>query len=139
MIYVSCSLLHLNIFKINCFIDDNFLCNFKVQLWESTMKYSNVLFNIEVMRTFMYQFPNKGKNVGHFQSSDYPINTAHFWVYHQQCAFPPQFTPLSFSDNIPIFRPSCRVSKLICNTAQWGLSKLCNIIDGFLLQKDFTI
>lgn len=105
MIYVSCALLHRSIFKLNSFIEDNFLCTYKVQLLESTVKYSNILFNIEGMRTFMYRFPNKGKNVGNFQSSDHPINAAHFWVYRQQCAFPPQSTPLSVSDNIPIFRP----------------------------------
>lgn len=103
----------------------------------SRCNFRSILFNIKVMHTFMYWFPNKGKNVGHFQSSDHSINAAHFWVYHQQCAFPPQFTPLSVSDNIPIFRPSCRVSKLVCKTAQWGPSKLCNINQWFLATKGF--
>lgn len=112
-----------NIFKLNCFIEDNFLCTYNVQPLESTMKYSTILFNITGMHTFMYRFPNKGKNAGHLQSSYYPINAPHFWVYRQQCAFPPQFTPLSDSDNIPILCPSCPVSKLIFKTAQWGPSK----------------
>lgn len=126
-----------NIFKLNCFIEDNFLCTYNVQPLESTMKYSTILFNIAGMHTFMYRFPNKGKNAGHLQSSYYPINAPHFWVYRQQCAFPPQFTPLSDSDNIPILCPSCPVSKLIFNG---GHQNSLILIDDFMLQrqKGFT-
>lgn len=71
----------------------------------------------------MYRSPNKGKNAGSSQSSYYPINAPHFWLYPQQCAFPPQFTPLCDSDYIPILRPSCPVSKLIFEAVWWGLSE----------------
>lgn len=57
-------------------------------------------FNIARMHAFKDQFPNKGKNADYSQSSYYPINAlsySHFWVYDQQCAFTPQFSPLSKS------------------------------------------
>lgn len=57
-------------------------------------------FNIARMHAFKDQFPNKGKNVDYSQSSYYPINALsyrHFWVYDEQCAFTPQFSPLSKS------------------------------------------
>lgn len=87
------------------------------------MKCSHILFNLAMMHTFMYRSPNKGKNAGRFQSSYYPINAPHFWVYRQQRAFPPQFTPLCDSDYIPFLRPSCPVSKLIFEAVWWGLSE----------------
>lgn len=51
------------------------------------------------MHTLKLHSPNKGKNAGHLQSSHYPINAPHFWVYLQWCAFPPEFT--SLSDSFP--------------------------------------
>lgn len=45
-------------------------------------------------------FPTREKNASYSQSSYYPINAlsySHFWVYDQQCAFTPQFSPLSKS------------------------------------------
>lgn len=57
----------------------------------------NTALNITGMHTFKDQFPNKGKNANYSQSSYYPINAPHFWVYDQRCAFTPQFSPLSKS------------------------------------------
>lgn len=57
----------------------------------------NTTFNITGMHAFKDQFPSKGKNANYSQSSYYPINAPHFWVYDQQCAFTPQFSPLSKS------------------------------------------
>lgn len=47
-------------------------------------------------------FPNKEKNANYSQSSYYPINAPHFWVYDEQCAFTPQFSPLSKSASYSI-------------------------------------
>lgn len=57
----------------------------------------NTAFNITGMRAFKGHFPNKEKNATYSQSSYYPVNAPHFWVYDHQCAFTPQFPPLSKS------------------------------------------
>lgn len=63
----------------------------------------------------------RARMLGTHQSSCYPINAPHFWVYCRRRAFPPQFTPLSDSDLIPL--ASCSVAKLEFMTVQWGSSK----------------
>lgn len=64
----------------------------------------NTFPNITGMHMFKDQLPNKGKNAHYSQSSYYPINAPHFWVYDHMISnvlFTPQFTPLSKSASGP--------------------------------------
>lgn len=71
------------------------------------------------MHTFKHQFPNKGKNANYSQSSYYPINAPHFWVYDLQCAFTPQFTPLSKSASGPTIGCELKTAEL-----EWSPQKI---------------
>lgn len=68
--------------------------------------------NITGMHMFKDQFPNKGKNANYSQSSYYPINAPHFWVYDLQRAFTPQFTPLSKSASGPTVGSELKTAEL---------------------------
>lgn len=86
----------------------------------STMKYSRMLSDLAGMHTFMYLFPNKGKNAGAYSHPIIQLMHPIFGYIASKALF--HLSSLHFPIQTTFSFP-CPVSKLIFETVQWGLSK----------------